>query len=523
MLFNSYEFLVFFLPVGLVLFGLSRRLTWPDAPIYVLLALSIAFYTRHLGSFWYVLFLSIVANFALGRALADRHGCGKHHQAKLYLVAGIIGNLLVLAYFKYAYVVAISLGLTQAMSAPVALPLGISFYTFTQIAYLVDLYQGKARTGKFGKYALFVTYFPHLIAGPIIHHKDVMPQFDQLEQLQLKSDRKAILKLKTPLAFSVWRTSAAADDALAARRPSSDNYFLFGSALFTIGLFKKCVIADSFSPIVATVFDTASNIHNFDECWLASLSYTMQIYFDFSAYSDMALGISALFGIFLPVNFWSPYQATSIIDFWRRWHISLSTFLRDYVYIPLGGNRAGSTRRYLNVFITMLIGGIWHGAGLTFVIWGALHGGFILINHAWRASPLARFRPKRGGPVGLLAFVSSWAVTFLAVLMAWIFFRSPDVATAWRVLFGMADPMVRSKADHVGEWTVVAAACLIAWTCPNAYEITGWSMQRRGMIKDVPVGGRLRTSAAYPIALGLLLAIAIMFVQRQSEFLYWQF
>ena len=232
------------------------------------------------------------------------------------------------------------------------LPLGISFYTFTQIAYLADVYANKAQEYAPANYALFVTWFPHLIAGPIMHHREMMPQF-----------------------------------ATAFRAKIDPRLVLIGLSIFSVGLAKKVLLADQAAPFADAVFDRGALLPlTFAEAWVGALAYTMQIYFDFSGYSDMAIGLSLMFGVRLPVNFNSPYKSKSIIEFWRRWHMTLSRFLRDYVYIPLGGNRRGPVRRYANLMATMLIGGLWHGAGWTFVIWGALHGLYLMANHAWNAA-----------------------------------------------------------------------------------------------------------------------------------------
>src|SRR4029078_9582961 len=239
----------------------------------------------------------------------------------------------------------------QNSNVDIILPLAISFFTFQQIDYLADLYQNKAYVPSLLKYFLFNTFFPQLIAGPIVHHGEIIPQFENKKIFQLNARNLAI-----------------------------------GFTIFFMGLFKKVAIADNIAPIANQVFHLA-NIGvtpTFWEAWTGAFIYSFQLYFDFSGYSDMAIGLACLFGISLPINFNSPYKATNIIDFWRRWHITLSRFLRDYLYIPLGGHRLGSGRRYANLVITMLLGGLWHGASWTFVVWGGLHGVYLMINHGWR-------------------------------------------------------------------------------------------------------------------------------------------
>ncbi|MCT7469250.1 MBOAT family O-acyltransferase, partial [Aliarcobacter cryaerophilus] len=264
-----------------------------------------------------------------------------------------------------------------------------SFFTFTQIAFLVDAYRREAKEYSLVNYMLFVTYFPHLLAGPILHHKEMMPQFAS-KYNWVKNYRNIAL----------------------------------GLFIFSIGLFKKVVIADTFAPWATAGFDTATTL-NLIEAWATSLSYTFQLYFDFSGYCDMAIGISLMFNIKLPINFNSPYKALNIQDFWRRWHMTLSRFLRDYIYIPLGGNRKGNTRTYVNLLSTFLIGGLWHGAGWTFIIWGALHGIALAIHRFWQS---LGFKMNK---------VLAWFITFNFINITWIFFRAKDFESAMKVLSSM--------------------------------------------------------------------------------------
>jgi D-alanyl-lipoteichoic acid acyltransferase DltB (MBOAT superfamily) len=269
------------------------------------------------------------------------------------------------------------------------LPLGISFFTFTQIAYLVDSYKGETKEYDLLNYGLFVTFFPHLLAGPILHHKEMMPQFYKASNL-VKSYKNIAL----------------------------------GMFLFSIGLFKKVVIADTFATWATNGFDTEDTLH-LVEAWATSLSYTFQLYFDFSGYTDMAIGAALLFNIRLPINFNSPYKATDIQDFWRRWHITLSRFLKDYIYIPLGGNRLGSFRTYSNLLATFILGGLWHGAGWTFVFWGFLHGFALVIHRVWQS-------------LGLRLWTwLAWFITFNFINISWVFFRAKEWDDAMKVLGGM--------------------------------------------------------------------------------------
>jgi len=263
------------------------------------------------------------------------------------------------------------------------LPLGISFFTFQKIALLADAYEGKIQSLNFLDYALFVLFFPQLIAGPIVHHSEAMSQFQT-------------------------------------RGPVQASVIAMGLTIFAIGLANKVLLADSLAVYATPQFDAAAAGAplSFLAAWSGALAYTLQLYFDFSGYTDMAIGAALLFGVRLPLNFNSPYKARNIIDFWRRWHMTLSRFLRDYLYIPLGGNRHGKLSRYLNLFITMLFGGLWHGAGWTFIFWGALHGFYLAINHGWEAL-LARFGAGDVNPGGARR-LGAQVVTFLAVVVGWV-------------------------------------------------------------------------------------------------------
>src|SRR5258706_2117202 len=321
---------------------------------------------------------------------------GSPRASRGWLVLAIAANLGLLAYYKYANLLSLSLGALTGLPTPVfdvLLPIGISFYTFTQIAYLADTYKARRAERSFSAYLLFVTFFPHLIAGPVLHHSEMMPQF-------LRDQRRV------PPAL-----------------------ILEGLLLFACGLAKKVLIADSVAPAVNRVF-TLAEMHTLGvgDSWFGALAYAVQIYFDFSGYSDMAIGLGLLFGIRLPLNFNSPYQSTSIVEFWRRWHMTLSRFLRDYLYFPLGGNRHGPARRQLNLMLTMLLGGLWHGAAWTFVVWGGLHGLYLQVNHAWRVAVgrnpfLERVLKKFPTTTRLL----SWGLTFIAVVVAWGVFPARTV------------------------------------------------------------------------------------------------
>jgi D-alanyl-lipoteichoic acid acyltransferase DltB (MBOAT superfamily) len=440
---------------------------------------SLVFYAFGGWQFVPLLLVSIAFNYGVGYLLIARKLGPRARFA--VLTTGVAGDLLVLGIFKYAGFFAANLNalLSTGLMVNIVLPVGISFYTFTQIAFLVDAYRGQVARYALPHYALFVTYFPHLIAGPILHHKDMIPQFERAET----------------------------------KRPDP-HLILCGLIIFAIGLFKKTCLADGIQPLVAQAFGPATP--TFDQAWIGVLAYTFQLYFDFSGYSDMAIGMSLMFGIFLPLNFNSPYKAVSIVDFWRRWHMTLSQFLRDYLYIPLGGNRRGRVLRYVNLMITMLLGGLWHGAAWTFVVWGALHGVYLCINHAW-----SNYGPKAPPRFARLADIAGLILTFLAVVIAWVFFRAPDMPTALSVLSKMADPsnIAFGRVEMVYALFVVVYAALV-WSVPNTQEIMGYDHENR------TVGESLRAQRMRPLflyATAAVLAFGILGIQQHSEFIYFRF
>src|SRR5882762_2336417 len=437
MLFNSYAFIFLFLPVALIGYFAIGRLGHL-APVICLTLASLVFYSVSNWQFVLLLLASVAFNYCIGLLLISKPLRAAPRFA--VLTVGVAGDLLVLGYFKYAGFLAANLNaiFSTGFTLNVLLPVGISFYTFTQVAFLVDAYRGNVARYRLPHYALFVTYFPHLIAGPILHHRDMIPQFERA----------------------------------AAKRPDP-HLILCGLIIFAIGLFKKTCLADGIQPLVTLAF--GPNAPSFDQAWIGALAYTFQLYFDLSGYSDMAIGISLMFGIFLPLNFNSPYKAMSIIDFWRRWHMTLSQFLRDYLYIPLGGNRRGRVLRYVNLMITMLLGGLWHGAAWTFVVWGALHGVYLCINHAW-----SNYGPKAPPRFARLADIAGLILTFLAVVIAWVFFRAPDLPTALSVLSKMADPsnIAFGRVEMVYALFVVVYAALV-WSVPNTQEIMGYDHENR--------------------------------------------
>jgi D-alanyl-lipoteichoic acid acyltransferase DltB (MBOAT superfamily) len=402
MLFNSFEFILLFLPLTLFVFFKIGGLGHHRVAISWLVGASLFFYGWWNPAYLGLILGSILFNYSLGVPLASNMG-GVNR--KLLLVFGVGANIFLLGYFKYANFFIDNVNLLTGGDfyiERIILPLAISFFTFQQITYIVDAYRGETKEYNFLHYCLFVTFFPQLIAGPIVHHREMLPQFAK-NSIYIFNNR----------------------------------HFNVGVTIFFLGLFKKVVMADGIAVYASPVFVAAENgvALTFFDAWLGAFAYTFQLYFDFSGYSDMAIGIGRMFGIRLPINFNSPYKAGNIIDFWRRWHITLSRFLRDYLYIPLGGKRKGSLRRYQNLMITMLLGGLWHGAGWTFVIWGALHGAFLSVNHLWRALG-ARYTVFCLDN-SLWWRVFAHALTLVCVIIAWVFFRATSFDGALNIIGAM--------------------------------------------------------------------------------------
>jgi len=406
-LFTTATFICLFLPIVLVGFFGIARFSHAAAALWLFVA-SVFFYGYWMPEFTLLLLGSITGNFLVGSQISKPTDTGddrKRAQSKRWLVFGVAANLVLLGYYKYANFFIDNLSLALGFDwhiGRVILPIGISFFTFTQIAFLADAWRKGVREYKFVHYGLFVTYFPHLIAGPVLHHAQMMPQFREAATYRFNSGN-----------------------------------FSAGLAIFALGLFKKIVLADGISPYADAIFKMADAgvSPDFAEAWLGAVVYTLQLYFDFSGYSDMAIGLSWMFNVRLPFNFNSPYRATNISDFWRRWHMSLSQFLRDYLYIALGGNRKGVVRRYANLMVTMVLGGLWHGASWSFIIWGFLHGLYLGVNHGFRAlcGPMLTARLDCSRLFGL----ASWLLTMLAVIMAWVLFRAETLQGASRILQGM--------------------------------------------------------------------------------------
>jgi len=491
MLFNSLEFIFLFLPAVLgvaALFGdAPARAPWLAG--WIALA-SLFFYAWWEVSYLAVLLASIGGNFLLGQAIA-RQGPGA--AARRLATLGIVANLLGLGFFKYAAFLAGEANLIFDWQLPIlawGLPLGISFFTFQQIAYLVDLSRGDTRQPGFAAYAFAVTLFPHLIAGPIVRYREILPQVEG-------PGRR----------LGVTRENLTV-----------------GLTIFALGLFKKTVIADAMIRFADRPFDAAAAgvAVPLLDAWVGLLAFALQIYFDFSAYSDMAVGLARMLGIRLPANFNAPYKATSIVAFWRRWHMTLSRFLRDYLYVPLGGNRKGPARRYLNLILTMLLGGLWHGAGWTFLFWGLLHGAGLALCHLWRG--LAG--QPRGTRFGRLA---GWVLTFVFVLLCWVPFRAADWAAMlayYGDLFVPApgQPLYRA-ADEAWPVALALAAALLLPTVeqvmarsgpvlvPSAPPLAGW---RARLFLWAP-------TTRWALVAGLAFAFAVSNAFSVTKFLYFDF
>jgi alginate O-acetyltransferase complex protein AlgI len=533
MLFNSYEFLFAFLPVVVAVFFLLGRASRPWALRWVIVA-SLFFYAWWRPLNVLIIAPSVAINFVLARLLLRLSKQGNSGKARAVLLAGIAFNVAFLGYFKYSnfLVGAINDAFgTKMFLAQIILPLGISFITFQKIAFLIDVHAGRVESFTLQDYCLFVLFLPQLIAGPIVHYREMMPQF---HGASCRFDR---------------------DDVS------------IGLTLLAFGLFKKVFLADHIAPVVSPLYEQATSGSHvaFLPAWLAAVGFTLQIYFDFSGYTDMALGIARLFGIRLPPNFNSPLRATSIIDFWQRWHMTLTRFLAAYIYNPLvlwlARRRASRGLPVLTgpkmdpgaflgllmapLMLTMLVSGIWHGAGYTFIVWGLVHGVFLTVNHGWRIvgpklwrdqSRYARFMRPTG-----------FILTFVCVAASMIIFRSANLKTAAGLLQGMLGlygigvsglRTIGMGLTRIAFW--IAAPACIALLCPNTLEILsryepalGWKPSGpgyfpgfgRGPQESVTSETRILwgPSLAWAVAVSAIAAIAILYLGGQSEFLYWQF
>jgi len=470
-LFNSYTFIFGFLPLVVLGFVLCTRMQARQPAMVFLAGASLVFYAWWNWHYVFLLLFSIFFNFGWGRLLhqrAMRDGGAVTAPRRALLAVGVALNLGLLAYFKYTD---FFIGTVDAAFGwhwelrHITLPLAVSFFTFEQITYLVDAYSRDSCEHTFLDYGLFMTLFPRLIAGPITRPREILPQLTRTSTYVV-----SVTNLNT------------------------------GLFIFAVGLFKKVMLADAFSPLVARIFDRGGAVP-FTDAWGATLAFALQIYFDFSGYSDMAIGLALLFNLRLPENFNSPYQARSIIDFWRRWHMTLSSFLRDYLYIPLGGNRKGTVRRYTNILITMGLGGLWHGASWTFVLWGALHGAYLTVNHLWQRTGI-----KLPGAV-------AWTSTFVAVMVGWVFFRAQSLDTAQRILAGMVGlggfEWHRSAQALGGkEYRLIALGLCLVLFCPNRQTVMEWEWT---------------SDRVYALVFTALAALPLLRLGDPAPFVYFQF
>lgn len=475
MVFSSLEFVLLFLPVSILGYYLLLRLGWKRYALLFILLASFFYYAYWRVENILLIFASIGFNYMLGNMLSS----AKKHRKALF-IAGIGVNLLALFYFKYTMFALETVNiLTSAqLSVPqIVLPIGISFFTFQQIAYLSDIYTGKHDPTGEGllNYSLFVCFFPQLVAGPIVHHKEMMPQFASAQ----------------------------------ARIVNWENIYK-GLILFSIGLAKKVLIADTLSPLVGYAFDQAGSL-TFSEALYASLCYTLQLYFDFSGYCDMAIGCGLMLNIQLPWNFDSPYKALNIQDFWRRWHMTLSRWLRDYLYIPLGGNRKGDVRTLVNLFLTFLLGGLWHGAAWTFVIWGAMHGAALVVHRVWSRTGRQMVRPL------------AWLLTFAFVDLAWIVFRAKDMDCLRRfaeAFAGFNGWLPRGSFKHqMWQGTFLADPKQAIFFTAILLVICILGKNSRLSIIDL----KSKRIIVVSIMLSILSIIQLLIPSRSSEFIYFQF
>lgn len=477
MVFSSIEFLFFFLPISIGLYFLVPAAARNAA----LLIASFGFYLWGSGALVLILVVSIILNYGFGALAARGHATGDRRLKALGIAGAVVGNLAILGYFKYANFIVLQFNEVGTMTGlgtiawdGVILPIGISFYTFQAMSYVFDVARGAARPARnLFDFAVYVAMFPQLVAGPIVRYATI------------------------------------AED-LVSRQTRFDD-FVEGAQRFALGLVKKVVVADSVAPIADAAFATPGGELTFAAAWLGLLAYTIQIYFDFSGYSDMAIGLGRILGFRFPENFNRPYSAHSITEFWRRWHMSLSSWFRDYLYIPLGGNRAGPLRTYANLWVVFLVTGLWHGANWTFILWGAWHGLLLVLER------LSGWRERRfAGPISIIL---ARALTLLLVMAGWVLFRAPDLAAAGSYYATLVTPDIAELPDAVARVAgnraifILALASLV-FVLPRDFRMPDL------MLRDAPWGVASRIMVlglGYPYALLLIVAGAF------TAFIYFQF
>lgn len=475
MVFSSLEFVLLFLPISILGYYFFLNISLRGYALLFILIASFFYYAYWRVENVLIIFVSIVLNYFLGNMLSSTKKCKKY-----IFIFSVFINLLILFYYKYTIFFLETINSITSSHIPIPqiiLPIGISFFTFQQIAYLSDIYTGKYDPTGEGllNYSLFICFFPQLVAGPIVHHKEMMPQFASAE-----------------IGIVNWES------------------ILKGLLLFSMGLAKKVLIAEPLSPVVGYIFEQAGSL-TFCEALYGSLCYTLQLYFDFSGYCDMAVGCALMLNIQLPWNFDSPYKSTNIQEFWRRWHMTLSRWLRDYLYIPLGGNRKGINRTLVNLFLTFLLGGLWHGAAWTFVIWGVMHGVALIIHRLWAQAGKRLARPL------------AWLLTFSFINLSWIIFRASDVKSLRRFMDGFAGFngwLPREKfMEQLLLWTVfphqvVAYGFTLCVLC-----ICFWGKNSREILQH----NKSLKVYLFSMLLCLLSLGYMCFAENSQEFIYFHF
>ncbi len=486
MLFNSYIFVFVFLPAALLGYFLLNKAKKYTAANWFLAIMSLWFYGYFNYSYLAIICVSIVINYALSKLLQSEKASST--QRKILLAVGMILNIGSIFYFKYYdfFIENINAVFHSSFTLKhLVLPLGISFFTFQQVSFVVDSYHGETKDYGFCEYALFVSYFPQLIAGPIVLHDEILPQ--------IRDASKKTINMEN---------------------------FAAGLYFFAIGLFKKVILADTFSAAVNAGYDGLSGITS-AEAWIVSICYTFQIYFDFSGYSDMAIGLGKMFNFDLPQNFDSPYLSTSITEFWDRWHMTLTRFLRNYVYFPLGGNRKGKARTYLNIMIVFIFSGLWHGANWTFVIWGTLHGILSVLNRIFRKT------------WEKLHVVTRWTINFAVINALWVLFRSESIAHArWFLerMFSMQGGTVNADIFNSFATSELNLLRMLPVLGPLSYKITNfpfWFYFIGAFLIVLNVKNCSRKEFRPTLAKGIVtcvcLVMSVMSFAGVSEFLYFNF
>ena len=460
MLFNSYEFIFVFLPITFLVYFYLNHKGYAEASKGFLVFSSLFFYSWWNVSYLPLILGSIVFNFSIGRLLGSK-------PTKPILTIGIIGNISLLGYFKYADFFIENYNWTLNSNTPLlnlVLPLAISYFTFQQIAFLVDSYRGETREYGLLNYCVFITFFPQLLMGPIVHHKEIIPQFQKSINLKIKWEHVSL-----------------------------------GFFIFAIGLAKKTLLGDPLTDFAQNAFDHAQNL-SMVEAWYASLSYVLSYYFDLSGYADMAIGIGKMFNINIPINFNSPYKARNFSEYWKRWHMTLSRFLGDYVYKSLGGNQRYSNIVYMNIMITFFVSGFWHGAGWTFVVWGALNGVFVVMAHMMKRAKIR------------INYYIAWSLMFLGLIITRILFVSDSFSDAWYVAYTLFDitNLRFSNLPYADGWL------------QTLYIFIGLSLALF-FKNSIEISQNFRPNIKYTTYAVVLLTSSIMTFSKAREFLYFQF